>query len=490
MSEKYDVIIIGAGIGGLTTGAILSKKGKKVLVLEKNPIPGGYAVNFRRGEFEFDASLHLLDGFGEGKISYKFLEETGIDKKIKFLKPVYLYRSIFPDFDFRVPQCDPKAYIDILGNFFPSEKEKIKKIFDLMFKIFCRIHDVGNDKISPADFIDYVDKTHQNVFEQFHIDKKLTAIISQIWPFIGLPSKQLPFLVFLSSWCDFIYNGGYYPEGGGQAISNALVEVIESNKGKVVFSKTVIHILVHDSIAYGVVTNDRNSFLADKIVSNIDARTTFYNLAGRECLSPLFLSEIDRMEPSISAFQVYLGLRIDLRKMGVNDYTIFLNPNYDLDYQYKASLENNFHEAPIEISLYNVLDENGISRDRSVVNIVSLAGYDFWKNFTKDKYKKKKREMADVLIKRTERIVPRLSYYIERMEIATPLTMERYTGNYKGAIYGWSQIISQYGAKRMSQKAPIENLFFSGAWTRPAGGIAGVMQSGVIASNKILNKDF
>ena len=127
MSEKYDVIIIGAGIGGLAAGAVLSKKGKKVLVLERIHVPGGCAVNFRRGRFEFDASLHLLNGLDKGKPSYRLLEECGVDKKVKFLKPAHLYRSIFPDFDVRVPQCNSEAYINILGNLFSKEKNRIKE---------------------------------------------------------------------------------------------------------------------------------------------------------------------------------------------------------------------------------------------------------------------------------------------------------------------------------------------------------------------------
>jgi len=452
-------------------------------------MPGGYAVNFKRGGFEFDASLHLLNGFGAGKTSYKWLQECGIDKKVKFLKPAYLYRSIFPDFDFKISQCNPEAYIDILGKFFPAEKEKIKKLFDLMFKIFYRIYDIGNNKISPTDFTEYINKTYQDVLDKFSINEKLAALISQVWPFTGLPPKQIPFLVFLSSFCDYIYSGGYYPEGGGQAIANALTESIKENGGTIIFRKTANKIIIKDNTVCGVATNDNEVFLSNSTISNIDAHTTFYNLVGPKYLSSSFFNEIDKLVPSISAFQVYLGLNAGLEKMGASDYTTFLNPNYDIELQYKASLENNLSEAPLEITFYNLLDKNGVSSNKSVMSIISLAGYDFWKNFTKDSYKKKKKEIADILIKRAACVIPRFFSYIDNMEIATPLTMERYTGNYKGAIYGWSQILSQYGSKRMKQKTLIKNLFLCGAWTKPAGGIAGVMQSGVIISNKILKRD-
>jgi prolycopene isomerase len=426
MPEKYDVIVIGAGIGGLAAGAALSKKGKKVLVLEKIPIPGGCSVNFQRGRFEFDAS---------------------------------------------------------------KEENKIKEFFNLMIRIFNRIWNIGEDKIPPADFINYVDKTCQDVFDMFGISEKVSAIISQLWPFLGLPPKQLSFFIFVSTAIDYTYNGGYYPKGGAQAIANALSEVIRENGSTIIFSNAVKKILIKDQAAYGVTTKNGNEYFADKIISNINPYTTFYNLIGKEFLPAAFLEKMSKMEPSISAIHVYLGLNTDPRNVGVTDYTVFLNENYDLNSQYIACLNNNANEMPIEISFHNLLDGSENSPQKDTMSIVAMAGFDYWQNFTREEYVKRKMEMADILINRAERIFPKLSSCIEKIEVATPKTIVKFTGNYKGAIYGWSQILSQSGKRRMRQKTIIENLFLSGAWTEPVGGVTGVMQSGVMAASKILHKE-
>jgi len=239
MSDKYDVIVIGAGIGGLAAAANLSRNGKKVLVLERIQMPGGCAVNFQRGRFEFDSALHLLNGLRKGGVSYRLLEECGIENKVEFLKPKCLYRSIFPDTDIRVPQCDPKSYVEELGNLFPKEKENINELFDLMDRLFNRIWNIGDNKISPVDFVKYVDKTCQDVFDEFELSEKVGAIVSQLWPFLGLPPKQLSFFIFVSTIVDYTRNGGYYPKGGAQAISNTLAEVITENGGILSYGNSV-----------------------------------------------------------------------------------------------------------------------------------------------------------------------------------------------------------------------------------------------------------
>lgn len=497
MDTKYDVIVIGAGIGGLTAAAILAKNGKKVLVIEKNSAPGGYAVGFKRGEFQFDASLHLINGCNNGGLTYKILEKCGVTDKIKFLKPEYLYRSIFPDFDLQIPQNKPQEYINILTKYFPLERKGIERLFKEMSSASYGGGSFTNSKITLLRVImnllnKYrerhlrINKTWQLVLDDFLKDVRLKAIISQLWEYYGLPPSKLSAFYFDTSY-DFYYNGGYYPKGGSQAFSDAFVDAIKSHGGEMALNCEVKKIIIDQNLAKGIKTKKGDEFLAKSIISNADIRNTFFKLIDPDYFPKNFKKKIHQMKPSLSILQLYLGLNVDLKEKGISDYEIFVNPNYDLDKQLKACINNEINEAPFIITIYSNLDNTLTGKGKSVVSIVALSGYDFWKNLPQGQYNKKKLEIADLLIKRTEKIIPNLTSYIERLETASPVTLERYTGNYNGAAYGWSQIVSQSSMRRLNFKNPyIKNLYLASAWTRPGGGISGVISAGEHAAEEIL----
>ena len=186
------------------------------------------------------------------------------------------------------------------------------------------------------------------------------------------------------------------------------------------------------------------------------------------------------MKHSISAFEVHLGLNVDLSKHDSlsSEYELFINPSYDFDEQYLACLANNMNHVPLSVTFYSNLEKNLAPNKKSYLSITTLAGYDFWTGSLDKEYLDRKELFADILIKRVQKFIPDLASHIEVKDIATPLTMERYTGNYKGAVFGWEQNVSQAGINRTDNFTPINNVYLVGAWTRPGAGIVGVLQSG------------
>lgn len=500
MQNKYDVIVIGAGIGGLAAGAILSRKGKKVLVIEKNPVAGGYVVNFRRGNFEFDTSLHLIDGFVKGGYVYEVANECGILDKIELLKPKYLFRSIYPDFDINVPQTNLKEYIDLLGSLFPQEYSNIVHLFKEMTDIFGEAKELLYTYFPynlelimvPLKYhaiLKYFTKTYQQMLGRYIKDERLKAIISQLWPYFGLPPSKLSAFYYVFPYYDYLCSGGYYPKGGARSLVDTFLSVIEDNGGEIRLKTEVKKIIVKNRLAQGVLIEKDEFIGGDFIISNIDTRKTFLTLIGIDNLPLRYVNRIKNLQPSISAFQIYLGLKCNLKELGYNDYEIFYNPSYDIDRQFsKGVMGCDIKENVCVLTISSNINSFSPLDNKSIMEISVLSNYDFWASLKKEEYNDQKQRVAQDLIKQAEKIMPGLSSNIEKIEIATPLTMERYTGNYKGAIYGWSQIISQSGINRLKNSTPISNLYLASAWTRMGGGVSMVTAAGAIAAKRILSK--
>jgi prolycopene isomerase len=501
MSNKYDVIVIGAGIGGLTAAAILAKNGKRVLVLEKNPVPGGYVVAFKRKSFKFDATLHVINGCEEGGLTYRVLKEAGINDKIKFLKPKYIFRLIYPDFDLRIPQRNIDEYKSILVNYFPEEERGIKDLFKTMTNIFSDIQRLYTSNIPlklelpyfPLKYpilFRYMNKSFEYMLNTFLKNHKLKSIISQSWLYFGLPPSRLSAIYFSYAWYDFFHNGIYYPDGGSEEIVDVLVNAIKEYGGDVIFNCEVTKIQTKNYIAKSV-TVKNSEFFGEVVVSNIDPYHTFLNLVGRKNLPANFVKLLQNMEVSISAISIYCGLDKDIQTSeNIHDYELFLSNTYNLDKQFLSCVNNDPNEVTFSLCLYHNLYPESITNKNTIMSISTSSSYDYWRRLPKTEYVKEKNLYAESILRRIKEHFPSLYRNISFINVSTPLTLERYTGNQKGATYGFSQIVSQSGIKRLPQVTPVKNLYLSSAWTQPGGGICGVMLSGMQVSGIILKKNF
>lgn len=498
MSKRYDCIIIGAGIGGLTAASILARNGKKVLVLEKNPKVGGYAVNFRRGDFNFDASLHMINGCNEGQPTYNILKKCGVTDKIKILAHPYISRTIFPDYDFRVPQANMAEYVNTLSQYFPEERKGIQRFFEEMRKVFIEVNIFIYSKVPfPVEIFyfplkypklcKYVFLTFTSSMNKFLKNKKLKAMVFQFWMFAGTHPNKTSACFCLYPIYDYLNNGANYIKEGSQALSNAFLDVIIENGGEVLLNTEAEKIILEDRTVKGVATQ-KGDYFSEVIISGMDAHKTFFELIGEGHIRRRFLIKLKKLEPATSFFVVYLGLKVDLRGKGISDYEIFYNSSYDLEEQFNASVNNDMEKTSLMLTVHSNIDRDSVPRGKSSMSISTLSGYGYWSNLNKNEYKEAKQRLANILIKRAEKVVPNLSDYIETIEIATPITMEEYTNNYKGSVLGFSQSVFQSGIWRLSQKTPIKNLYLANAWTWLGGGISCTMYSGERVAEEILKR--
>lgn len=504
--DEYDAVIIGSGLGGLACAAAFSRQGFRPLVLEKHDRAGGYATSFKRpGGFEFDVSLHSTtvgERNGIRNLIGGFPEITNVE----FVPHADLYRAVFPEHDFRAPQRNLDGYAGLLIGHFPGEAEGIKGLLADMKGLqddIVRFSNAGGQvdmSRFPMDFpylFQNFTRTWGQMVDARIADPRLKAIVSVMWTYYGLPPSRLSSFYYALPTIGYLEEGGYYPRGRSQSISNAFVQFIEQHGGKVLLETEVEKILVKDGAAYGVAAKNGKTYTAKVVVSNANAPDTFKKmLQGGPDLGE-YLQKLDGYGVSFSSFQVFLGLKKDLvREAGIKDTEIFVSEGYDPEADYQAMLAADIERSGYGLTLYDNLFEGYSPKGKNTLSIITPQGYAPWEKFAegyfqgkKDAYKKEKERLARVLIEKVEKkFLPGLSKAIEVMEIGTPLTNVRYTGNYRGAIYGFDQTLDNSGNTRLPHKTPIGKLYLAGAWTRPGHGYGAVIPSGLECFGEIMKE--
>ena len=502
---QYDAIVIGAGLGGLSAAAAFARQGYKVLVLEQHRVPGGYASSFTRpGGFVFDVSLHsttvdlregvpnLISGFPE-------------IQDITFVPHRTLYRAIYPEHDIRVPHRDVPGYIQILKANFPDDAAAIDGIFSDMQGLADEVQrfSQAQGQVDMSTF----PQTFPHLFKNFArtwgamladrvTNPKLAGVLSGLWGYFGLPPSKLSSIYYALPFMGYLASGGYYPIGTSQKISNALVGLIRKNGGEVKLNTRVAKILTREHAAYGVRTADGAEYLGRAVVSNANAIDTFNRMLDEQEFLKDQLARMEQLSVSYSSFLVWLGLKTDLvRQVGLEESEIFYTSGYDVEAEYQAILAGGLSDdTGFGLLVYDNLSPDLSPPGKNTLNIVVPQGFDYWKKFEadyfqgkKDAYTQEKVRLADRLIDRVEAtLLPGLRNAIEVVEVATPLTNLRYTGNPRGAIYGWDQTVDNSGSRRFPQTTPIKNLYLAGAWTFPGHGYGACIPSGLSCFARVM----
>jgi len=489
--DAYDAIVVGSGIGGLTAAALLARGGRRVLVVERHDRPGGYAHSFRRGPYLFDSAVHLVGGcepdFGPRPgLIHQLLSSVGVRERCDFARVDPCYAVDYPGFGFRVSsglESFAAAHIEA----FPSQEDGIRA-----FLAECaRIRDetstaLGSLECDPADarrfpsLRAYRRATVDDVLSHHVSDPQLRALLTTLWPYLGLPPGRLSFLYFAAMLMSYIADGAYYCRGTFQRMADALVEAVRGAGGEILYNSSVRRIRVADGRVAGVVLENGQRVEAPLVVSNADARQTVEELVGEVAFGATYRRALQRLRPSLSALVAYLALD-DGVVPAETAHETFVYTSWDHEVSYQSSLQG----APswLSATLPSRVDPSLAPEGETLMIVTTLVPFDV------ASWRKDKGRFEDFLLVALEKRWPGLRRGIKMIEVGTPRTMERYTRNSDGAIYGWDLSPKQIGPRRLRQRTPIEGLYLAGHWTQPGGGIYGVVTSGVQAAREILGHD-
>ena len=498
MTNNFDAIVIGAGLGGLSAATMLARSGLHVLLLERHNVPGGYATSFVRGRFEFEVALHELSGIGpperRGAV-YRYLEYLGIADRIEFLHVPNLYRAVFPELDITLP-VGREAFEARLVEVFPQEARGILRFMDRVFAFgrdFAQIVR-KRGKVNPATmpfqhpyFFRYLPTTWGQVLNRDVQDPAARAVLSQYWGYVGLPPSQISFVYMASTLAAYVRRGAAFPQGRSQALSNAFLSGFEELGGEARMNCGVQRITTANGRVTGVITDEGEEIHADWIVSNADPITTCRDLIARDAVPDSFFTELQSSEVAASTVNVYLGMACPPEGLGLSEHEIFVNADYDFDRHYQGMKVVAPPEA-VAITCYNAVYPGISPPGTSIVVLTALAYGEPWYEVPPGEYVDTKNRIADSMIDMAEQVAPGLLKYAEVVEVSTPLTNMRYAGTMGGSIYGFNQPPRDNMVWRMRHRGPLDGLYFVGAWTQPGGGFEPTIMSGQMAGGVIAHK--
>ena len=502
MMEAYDAIIIGAGLGGLITGAKLAKEGKKVLLIEQHYVPGGCASAFKRKDYTIEIGLHELGGLQKDDPKVEIFKELSVFDNVEFLRVPEFYRFKNENYDIVVPDNAQKA-MNTFIKYFPEEKKGIRTFFKIILAVNHEVNKLPQERWKQMLLFPVFPILYPNVV--FRMKQKLGMFLDKI---IKNPNLKLALVANLGYYHDnpktmsLIYfavaqggyfQGGYFIKGSSQKLSNHLMRFIEKHGGKVILKHLVTQILTENGKAIGVEfkqtrakTEEKEKIFAKNIVANAAVPNVANQLLSKKEAKKL-QQKIQELQPACSLISVYLGFKKPVKELGNKHYsTIVFDKDVksldDMEANYKGSWDKRI----FVFCDYSQLD-SGLAADGKSVGVICTVDYLLnWEHLSKEEYKAKKDMVAQIFIDRLEKLIPGIRNEIEYYEVATAKTIQRYTLNPHGTPYGYAQTPNQAMINRVQVKSPISNLYFASAWSMPGGGFPGAILGGYFCAKAIL----
>lgn len=512
----YDSIIVGSGISGLTTGAVLAKSGQKVLLIEKNSNLGGLAGVFSRKGCLLETAQHILPGPGLSPGLTKIYKFLGISDKLKFIKLDLFYRSLVLSSNDSHHNLISEILLSgdalelqrTLWALFYKDKLEISNFFQILkivhyeFEIYFKhlqinsSEAIGGATVAAASndliklllpiSLKYSRMSCQTCLGKLFKNPQLIALLSYPAFFSNNSLDGVSALRFLTVWAAYVYGGSYFVHGGSQAICDHLASVITAHNGTIMLNSEVTELVLENKEGRGVVVESRHpdkdqnkgqkrdTILSKRIIFNVSIPYFF------EKLLPVakILENCSSKVVTTSAAGLYIIYKNCKQKMNsANYYNVITDMTGEKQYSYS-------------FTDYGQIN-SGLGTDTlNPGTITILSDYQNWVDLGENEYLEKKQKLISTYLASVIKIFPHLKDNIVFTDAYTPKTIERFTNNYRGAVYGFSGMKDQARLDSLLIKVQAEykNIFFSSVWAGPGSGFPMAFLVGDSCAQRILRE--
>jgi phytoene desaturase len=492
----YDVIVIGSGLGGLSTGTLCAFRGRKVLVLEQSDLVGGCCSTFVKDGYHFDVGASIVEVIHAIEQFFSLLD-TDIKQELDLIPCDPIYDYILKDgtrFQFPVSVEETTEVVrkvapedaDAWPRFASYMKEFMGLATEAVFGgQMVTLGDVARMFRSYPALLKYgplFTGSYEDVIKSWFTSSAMRQTAAYSAYFVGLPPELAGGVYAMLGYSE--HEGVYYPRGGMIQIPLSIMGVGERYGMEVRTGSRVDRVLVRDRRVQGVALADGTEITAPLVVSNINAKTLYLDLIGEQHLPWLARSGIKSYEQSISVLMVYLG--VDYEPELKAHHTLVTLPLEDMnDFWWNIYKKNRLPDRLFGIVCWPTESDPSLAPEgHHTLNLILTPGpYEL----EGTDWDREKEAFLDKAIKFfDETALPGLADHVKVAELSTPLDYERRLLHPEGAIYGLQEDTTSLLCFRPSARSKsIKGLYLAGASTHPGGGVPAAVASGIIAADLI-----
>lgn len=453
MNSKYDVIVVGAGNGGLVSALTLLEKGYNVLLLDEHNDVGGLSKSIVRGRFEFEPSFHTLflanpqDSFNINGL----FQELKIDNKIKFSRLPNFFKLLTLDENSNGEKVNYDLpfgidnFINKIEEYCPGSSDRVRDFFDLALE--CKEamkyikkqngnvdYDFMKDEYST--FVKIATYSISKVMDILDVPLEAQEIINAYWLYFGSPETELSFVQYAIFIYDAVNSGLCIPNNRSYEISYSLFDKYLELGGKVQFNSKVIKLLLDDDQVTGVRLYDGSLYYADNVIVNSTMSNVYGKLINRDEIPKKAIKRMNAAKLGGRLFTVYLGLNMSYQELGFDSYNYFIYHSLDSDMEYNRMKDIN--SGNLVATVLNAANKDCCSEGTCILELSTLFFDDCFNSLNNSNYDDINQNIVNKLIDSFEDATKiKIRDYIEEIEYRTPVSVASINGNLEGSIFGY-----------------------------------------------------